>query len=113
MLPHMLAILILGNKTGKGKGNVIRNSPPGGFKMVITHTHLGNGTVSVSGFSGVKYTALPSMLSSLGVFSIHHSGPGSHRMPYEMFLGLPELAESRGGLFLLFSGYFLKKNVFD
>ena len=33
MLPQMIAILILGNKTGKGKGNVIRNSPPGGFKI--------------------------------------------------------------------------------
>ena len=38
----------LGNKTGKGKGNVIRNSLSGGFRKVITH--LGNGTVSVSGF---------------------------------------------------------------
>ena len=32
MLPQMIAILILGNKTGKGKGNVIRNSLPRRFK---------------------------------------------------------------------------------
>ena len=31
MLPQMIAILIWENKTGKGKGNVIRNSPPGGI----------------------------------------------------------------------------------
>ena len=31
MLPRMIAILILGNKTGKGKVNTIRNSPPGGI----------------------------------------------------------------------------------
>ena len=63
MLPQMIAFYFLGNKTGKGKGNVIRHSPPGGFKKVITH--LGNGTVSVNGISGVKCTAFPSMLSSL------------------------------------------------
>ena len=32
MLPQMIAILILGKKTGKGKGTVIRNSPRGDLK---------------------------------------------------------------------------------
>ena len=34
-------------------------------------------------------------------------------MRYEIFLVLPELAESRGGFFMLFLGFLHKTNAFD
>ena len=38
MLPQMIAILFFGEEeTGRGKGNVIHNSPLGAFRKVITH----------------------------------------------------------------------------